>query len=539
MRFAGKVHDGLMDTWAEVDLGTTPPTVSVPRHYNAASDFIDRHLAQGRAKRVAVVDRDGEHSYEVLSQRVNRVGNALAETGVRMESRVAMCLLDTLDFPAVFWGAIKIGAVPIPLNTLLTTHDYDYMLRDSRAHTLVVSAELYEIFAPILDRQPHLANVIVAGSGTVRPQLASCIEAASAELRPAPTTADDIAFWLYTSGSTGNPKGSMHLHGDLVHTAVLYGVETLGLVPDDVVFSAAKLFFAYGLGNGMSFPFYTGATAVLLAERPTPEAVLGVFQAHQPTIYYGVPTLYSAILADLANDTNRSSRRLRRCVSAGEALPEGVARDWERRFGVPILDGLGSTEMLHIFLSNRPGDIRHGTSGKAVPGYDLKVLTDAGDPVAAGEMGELWVSGPSTAVAYWNQRAKSVATFQGPWTRTGDKYIVDDDGYYVYCGRTDDMLKVSGNWVSPFEVESALIEHEAVMEAAVVGHPDDHDLIKPKAFVVLKEPGRAGEMLAEELKQFVKGNLAPYKYPRWIEFSDGLPKTATGRSSASCCVPDR
>lgn len=526
-----------MGLWAEVDLSTVPPTVSVPRQYNAASDFVDRHLAQGQGKRVAVIDRDGQHTYEALSERVNRVGNALRAAGVRMESRVAMCLLDTLDFPAVFWGALKIGAVPIPLNTLLTTDDYDYMLRDSRAHTLIVSAELYEAFAPIIDEQPHLVNVIVSGpspspsSGTTRQvqELARCIEGVSASLEPASTTGDDIAFWLYTSGSTGKPKGSMHLHSDIVHTAVLYGLEILGIEPDDVVFSAAKLFFAYGLGNGMSFPFYVGATAVLLDDRPTPESVLGILQAHQPTIYYGVPTLYGAILADPANDASRSSPRLRRCVSAGEALPEGVARDWEGRFGVPILDGLGSTEMLHIFLSNRMDDIRYGTSGKAVPGYDLQVLGDNGEGVAAGEIGELCVSGPSSAVSYWNQRAKSVATFQGPWTRTGDKYLVDDDGYYVYCGRTDDMLKVSGNWVSPFEVESALIEHEAVIEAAVVGHTDERDLIKPKAFVVLKDPERAGEALAEELKQFVKGTLAPYKYPRWIEFSRALPKTATGK----------
>jgi benzoate-CoA ligase family protein len=518
-----------MSSWASVDPSTVPPQVTVPRRYNAAVDFIDRHLGAGIADRTAVIDDRGGYTYRDLAQRVNRAGNALRALGVGMESRVAMCMLDAVDFPAVFWGAIKIGAVPVPLNTLLTPQDYDYMLRDSRAHTLVVSGALYDVLAPVLARQPHLRNVVIAGEEGSGLRLASLMGEAPEALEAADTTADDVAFWLYTSGSTGSPKGSMHLQSDLVHTAALYGLGVLGIEAGDVVFSAAKLFFAYGLGNGMTFPLHAGATAVLMAERPTPAAVMRVLATHRPTVFYGVPTLYGAILADPANQRDAGSPRLRRCVSAGEALPEGVAVAWEERFGVPILDGLGSTEMLHIFLSNRPGDVRYGTSGKPVPGYAVKVVDDEGAAVAPGELGELWVSGPSSAVAYWNQRTKSLAAFQGPWTRTGDKYRQDADGYYVYCGRTDDMLKVSGNWVSPFEVESALIEHEEVMEAAVVGHPDESRLIKPKAFVVLKNSARASDALAEELKQFVKGRLAPYKYPRWVEFRDALPKTATGK----------
>jgi 4-hydroxybenzoate-CoA ligase/benzoate-CoA ligase len=348
-------------------------------------------------------------------------------------------------------------------------------------------------------------------------------------LHCAPTTADDVAFWLYSSGSTGAPKGAVHLQRDLAATAVLYGQNVLGVRPDDVVFSAAKLFFAYGLGNGMTFPLHAGATAVLLHERPTPEAVMKILKDHQPTIFYGVPTLYGSILADPNNQREAGSTRLRICTSAGEALPEDVGRRWEERFGAAILDGLGSTEMLHIFLSNRHGEVRYGTSGMAVPGYELKIVADDGHEVAQGEMGELVVKGPSTAVAYWNQREKSIQTFRGAWTHTGDKYYVDEDGYYRYAGRGDDMLKVGGIWVSPFEVEGALIANEKVLEAAVVGYPDGEGLIKPKAFVVLQGGINAGQALVEELQAFVKNRLAPYKYPRWIEFVETLPKTATGK----------
>lgn len=507
-----------------------PRFLELPRRYNAASHFIDRHLAEGRGDKIAFIDDKGSYSYAELAARVNRAGNLLKAQGVRPEQRVMLALLDSIDFPAMFFGAMKIGAVPIPVNTLLTTQDYDFFLRDSRAVVLVVSDALVEKFRPIISDQPYLEKVLISGQvpPTVTP-LSKLLSEQSDQLGAVATTPDDVGFWLYSSGSTGSPKGAMHLHGDLVHTAVLYGQEVLGIREDDVVFSAAKLFFAYGLGNAMTFPLHVGATAVLMAERPTPAAVMQRLKQHQATIFYGVPTLYAGILADRSITKESGSARLRRCVSAGEALPEEIGKRWEKLFGVEILDGIGSTEMLHIFLSNRPGDVRYGTTGVAVPGYDLKIVGESGHKVEQGEIGELLVSGPSSAVAYWNNRAKSLATFHGPWTRTGDKYLQTKDGYYVYAGRSDDMLKVSGIWVSPFEVESALQAHPKVLEVAVVAHADSDDLIKPKAYVVLKDGVGADEALAGELQAFVKDRLAPYKYPRWIEFVSELPKTATGK----------
>jgi len=521
-----------MPEFATIDISKSPPAIDVPRDYNAAVDFIDRHLAEGRGGKVAVIDDRGQYTYAELAERVNRAGNMLKSLGVGMEQRVLMCMLDSIDFMALFWGAIKIGALPVPVNTLLTSKDYDFMLRDTRAAVIVVSAPLFEKFEPVLAGQPFVRTVVVddkgAGSGAHK-SLEALLAAADTALEAAPTVCDDAAFWLFSSGSTGAPKGAVHLQSDILYTAAYYGQGVLGIREDDVVFSAAKLFFAYGLGNGMTFPLQVGATAVLMAERPTPDSVLGTLKRHEPTIYYGVPTLYGAILADPANDRSKGSPRLRACVSAGEALPKDVAERWVERFGVDILDGLGSTEMLHIFLSNHHGKVRYGTSGTAVPGYRLKIVGEDGMEVPQGEIGELLVSGPSSAVCYFNNRAKSLATFEGPWTRTGDKYTQDADGYFVYAGRTDDMLKVSGIWVSPFEVESALVAHDKVLEAAVVGHEDADRLIKPKAFIVLKEGVEASDRLSDELKLFVKHRLAPYKYPRWIEFRAELPKTATGK----------
>ena len=551
---------------ATVDSSTVPATIDLPREYNAAVEFIDANLAKGRAEKTAFIDASGGFTYGELAERVNRAGNALRALGAGMETRVLMCVLDDIDFPAVFWGAIKAGCVPVPINTLLTSDDYAHLLRDSRARIVVVSDALLDRFAPALADRPHVEQVVIAGdegrggtptpariesgvtpaetaradsadrtglsavtAGPGRHRLSDLLAGASPHLDPAPTTRDDVAFWLYTSGSTGTPKGSMHLHRDLVVTAVHYGVGTLGIREDDLVYSAAKLFFAYGLGNGMTFPFYVGATAVVLAGRPTPDAVMAVLREHRPTIFYGVPTLYGAMLALPADATGDGASRLRLAVSAGEALPAEIGAAWEERFGAPILDGLGSTEMLHIFLSNRRGDVRYGTSGTAVPGYRLRLVAETGEPAAPGEIGELWVSGDSSAVAYWNQREKSLDTFHGPWTRTGDKYVVDGEGRYHYCGRTDDMLKVGGQWVSPFEVESALLGHEAVLEAAVVGAEDERGLVKPKAFVVPREGVETDEAFAAALKEFVKDRLAPFKYPRWIEFAADLPKTATGK----------
>jgi benzoate-CoA ligase family protein len=498
-------------------------SVTLPREYNAAAHFVDRHVTEGRAGKVAFVDDAGSITYGGLAERVARAGSALRAIGVEAEQRVALCMLDGIDFPSVFWGAMKAGIVPVPLNTLLTTADYTYMLGDSRARALVVSDALYDKLAPAASASPFLGRVVRTS------ELPALLDEASPRLDAAPTCPDDVAFWLYSSGSTGTPKGAVHLHSHLVQTATLYGQGVLGVREDDVVFSAAKLFFAYGLGNAMTFPMHVGATAVLMAERPTPAAVMRTMHRHQPTIFCGVPTLFAAILADAALDAGAGSRRLRASISAGEALPRHVGERWRERFGTDILDGIGSTEMLHIFLSNRHGNVRYGTSGKPVPGYDVKIVDDAGEPVADGEEGALWVRGPSACAGYWNQREKSLATFHGPWTRTGDRYVRDADGYYTYAGRADDMLKVGGIWVSPFEVESALGAHEAVLEAAVVGHADDEGLVKPRAYVVLKKRDDASDALAEELKAFVKVRLAPYKYPRWIVFTGELPKTATGK----------
>ncbi|HEY3817754.1 MAG TPA: benzoate-CoA ligase family protein [Polyangiaceae bacterium] len=495
----------------------------LPRDYNAAVDFIDGHVGAGRASKRAFVDDERALTYGELAEGVARVGSALLGLGVLPEQRVAMCMLDSVDFPCVFWGAIKAGLVPVPLNTLLTTPDYAFMLRDCRARALVVSDALHDKVAPAAAASPYLRHLVRTS------ELPALLAAAAPQLDAAATCPDDVAFWLYSSGSTGAPKGAVHLHANLTATAELYGTGVLGVREDDVVFSAAKLFFAYGLGNGMTFPLRAGATAVLLGERPTAAAVMRTLKVHEPTIFAGVPTLFASILSDESLDRAAGSPRLRVSISAGEALPRHVGERWRERFGTDILDGIGSTELLHIFLSNRHGDVRYGTSGKPVPGYELRLVDPNGEPVAEGEEGALWVRGPSACAGYWNQREKSLATFHGPWTRTGDRYTRDADGYYTYGGRDDDMLKVGGIWVSPFEVESALGAHSAVLEAAVVGHADDEGLVKPRAFVVLKTAGDASEALAGELKAFVKGRLAPYKYPRWIVFVTELPKTATGK----------
>ena len=521
-----------MPSLSAADHRASPPRIHVPRDYNAAHDLIERNLAAGRGHKVAYIDDNGSYTYGDLAERVNRCAGALVALGLRPEERVLLCHLDAIDFPAVFLGAIKAGIVPIAVNTLLTTADYDYMLRDSRARVLVVSAPLLPAFAPILSAHRNLSRVIVSGASDDalggHASLAVLTAAASPSFAPVETTCDDVCFWLYSSGSTGSPKGTVHLHSSLVQTAELYAKPILGIREDDVVFSAAKLFFAYGLGNALTFPLAVGATVVLMAERPSPPAVFARLKNHRPTIFYGVPTLFAALLAN-PDLPRREELALRCCTSAGEALPAEIGRRWTERFGVEILDGIGSTEMLHIFLSNRPGAVHPGTTGQPVPGYELRIVGDDGVPVAQGQVGELQIKGPTAAMGYWNNRDKTRDTFQGAWTRSGDKYSIDADGYYVYSGRSDDMLKVGGIYVSPVEVEAALITHPAVLEAAVVGRADDEKLVKPQAYVVLKTGHDGTAALADELRQYVKERLAPYKYPRWIEFIDELPKTATGK----------
>jgi len=510
--------------------GATVTGVELPTEFNAATHFIDSHLEAGRAGNVAVIDDAGSYTYGELAKRMNQAGNALLKLGLSPETRYAMCMLDSVDFPAAFWGGMKAGLVPIAVNTLLTSEHYDYILSDSRARALLVSEALIDQFRPILHNHPALEHIIVVGrNGHGYPRLDELMTDAPDDLQAADTHRDDVGFWLYSSGSTGNPKGVKHLHRNLVATAELYGKGVLGIREDDVIFSAAKLFFAYGLGNGMTFPFSVGATAVYMAGRPTPESVMQVMATHQPTIFCGVPTLFAAILGTPEEASPGAGGRLRTCISAGEALPENIGKRWTERFGVEILDGIGSTEMLHIFLSNWPGKVRYGTSGTPVPGYRAKLVEQDGSEVGVGEIGELLIHGPSAAEGYCKQREKSLDTFMGWWTRTGDKYLVDKDGYYHYCGRTDDMFKSGGNWVSPFEVESAIISHDKVLEAAVIPHTDDRGNLKPKAYVVLKDGVEPSSALSEELQQFVQQHLENWKYPRWIEFLEGLPKTATGK----------
>lgn len=501
-----------------------------PQEYNATTGFLDDNIAAGRADKAAFIDRTGEHTYGELAKKANRFGNLLKSLGVRREERVACCLIDTIDFPTAMFGGMKLGAVPVLINTLLTPDTYQYILSDCRARVLVVSSELYPVFESIIPEIPSLEHVIVSGEAAGgHPLMADLLDGQSNDLETVATSKDDVAFWLYSSGSTGQPKGVQHQHSSMMYTAKLYGQPILGIREDDVVFSAAKLFFAYGLGNGISFPMSVGATTILFEGRPTPDAVMDVLQKHQPTIYYGVPTLYAAILANADYTRATASDKMRIAASAGEPLPADLGDKWEERFGCSILDGVGSTEMLHIYVSNREGDVHYGTSGYPVPGYEIRLADDDGNDVPDGEVGEMVVKGPSVSAGYWNRREKSLATFVGPWMWTGDKYIHLGGDIYQYAGRTDDMFKSGGNWVSPFDVESALIEHDGVLEAGVIPYADDAGNLKPKAFVVLNTGVQGDDALADELKEFVKDRLELWKYPRWIEFTDELPKTATGK----------
>jgi len=508
------------------------------RPYNAASDFVDANVARGLGKKVAFVDPDRSLTYEELKSRSIRFAHSLRSLGLEQEDRIALLLHDTVDYPAAFWGALRAGIVAIPLNTYLNVALYNYILADSRASVLVAAAPLARSIWSIVDRLPCLKTVILVGA--TEPDKAGfhgrdvhlfeeLLMKASDKPITANTVSDEVAFWMYTSGSTGEPKGVKHVHSSLMATARLFGQGVLGIREDDVVHSASKLFFSYGLGNAMTFPLSVGATAALWPHRPSPEGVFEIMRRHRPTIFYGVPSLYTALLSHREICRGAGSDRLRICVSAGEALPAHIGERWRDIVGVDVLDGLGSTEMLQTFLSNRPGDIRYGSTGKPVSGYEVRIVDEAGRELGTDEIGELIVRGPSAGEGYWHQRAKSRCTFVGEWTHTGDKYRRDRDGYYYYCGRTDDMFKVSGMWVSPFDVEAALVSHEAVLEAAVIGKEDADGLVKPKAFIVLKDGFVADDALVETLKSHVKQQAGSWKFPRWIELRKTLPRTATGK----------
>ena len=514
---------------SELGMNSESSSDSRPGSYNAVSWLLDRNVEEGRGGKLAYTDTVSELTYGELQTASRRLANLLRRLGVRREERVAMIMMDTVDFPVVFLGAIRAGVVPVPLNTLLTSDQYAYVLADCRARVLFVSEALYPAVKDVIGRMTELEYVVVSGDHAFgHKKLGDELARESDAFTTVATHPDEPAFWLYSSGSTGMPKGVRHLHASLEATANTYARQVLGIREDDVCLSAAKLFFAYGLGNALTFPMSVGATTILNPERPTPAAMFALMNRYNPSVFYGVPTLFAAMLNDETLKQERCGNRLRICTSAGEALPESVGKSWNARFGVDILDGVGSTELLHIFLSNAPGDIKYGSSGRPVPGYRVRLVDEGGNEVADNEVGEMLVHAPSAGDGYWNQRDKSRSTFEGCWTRTGDKYVRDADGRYTFCGRSDDMFKVSGIWVSPFEVESALITHPAVLEAAVVPNADHEGLLKPKAFVVLRAEAKR-EGLDEALKDHVKHKIGVWKYPRWIEIVEGLPKTATGK----------
>jgi benzoate-CoA ligase family protein len=510
----------------------------VPELFNAALHFVDRNVELGRGAKTAIECGDQRLTYADVLANVNRCANALGSLGLGLEARVTVLLPDCPEFVACFFGAMKLGAVAIPTNTLLKPHDYRYMLEDSRSRLLVVSTSLWPSIEPILRDLHHVSAIAViddmgAGVPANAPlpvvDFRQALAAASPECSPYPTSKDDAAFWLYSSGTTGFPKGTIHLHHDMVFCCDHFGAHVLGITERDRTYSVAKLFFAYGLGNALYFPFGVGATTILHPGRPVPETVLELAARTKPTIFFAVPTAYAAML-DVPDGSSRfdlSSARFG--VSAGEALPADIFRRWKEAFGFDILDGIGSTEAAHMFISNRLGAIRPGSSGKLVDGYDARIVDAEGKQVPVGQTGRLQIAGDSIAAGYWNRHEKTKATFLGDWLDTGDTYRLDEDGFYWHAGRSDDMLKVGGQWVSPVEVESTLIEHPAVLEAGVVGVPDEADLIKPVAYVVLRRGQTASDQLAGELQAFVKERLAPFKYPRAVHFLDELPKTATGK----------
>ena len=509
-------------------------TQSPDQSFNFAQFVID--INSSRPDKVAFIDDSRQITYAELASNIRRFASALSSLNIQQEQRVLLVMLDTIDLPVAFLGCLYAGVVPVVVNTLLQSSDYAYMLGHSHARAVFVSDALYPNIKKTLQinsKKPEAdIPVIISGDATsATPGVASfssLLEKHTEQAEPAETHRDDIAFWLYSSGSTGRPKGTVHTHANLYWSAELYGKQTLQIRETDITFSAAKLFFAYGLGNGLTFPLSVGATCILMSERPTAEAIFERLTVHKPTLFFGAPTLYASMLAS-PQLPDRSEMNLRACVSAGESLPEALGTRFTDHFKCQILDGIGSTEMLHIYISNTHEDVHYGTTGKPVPGYEIELRDAQGLPVPQDTIGDLYVRGPTAALMYWTNREKSRSTFLGDWTKTGDKFICNEQGYYIYSGRSDDMMKISGQYVSPIEVEATLMSHDAVLECAVVGKPDDAGLLKAHAYIILKEEREASDDLAKELQQFVKARLTPHKYPRYIHFVAELPKTATGK----------
>jgi benzoate-CoA ligase len=509
---------------------TRPIVVEVPERFNAAAFFVDRHLAEGRGSRAVFRYRGRRVTYADLAERINRFGNALLELGVEIENRVLLLLPDCPEFAEAFWGAIKIGAVAVPVNPWLTGTDYAFLFQDSRAKVVVAGAEAAGQVIPLLGQCRSLRHVLVVGdSPTGALGYDDLLARASASLEPADTSREDVALWGYTSGSTGKPKAAIHLQQDFLYAADLVGGQIFGIGSDDLIFSASKLFFVYGLGNSLYFPARAGAASILVPERIEAERAFEVIAAERPTVFFTVATLYARMLQVEGAERRYDLSSLRLCVSSGEALPTAVFHAWKSRFGHELLDVVGSTEALHDFIANRPGEVRPGSSGRVIPGFEARLVDDRGNPVMQGNVGHLLIKAPTAAPYYWRRPAQTRATMLGEWLRTGDMFYEDSDGYYYFCGRSDDMLKVGGMWVSPIEVEGAIVEHPAVVEAGVIGRPDDDGLTKSHAFVVLKPGSAPSDQLAQEIREFVRKRLAGYKAPRWVDFVPDLPKTATGK----------
>ena len=507
------------------------PVVEVADQFSIADYLVDRHVREGRGNRTAILCGDESVTYAQVAERSNRVANGLQSIGLRREERVLLLLLDTPEFAYSFFGAQKLGAVPIPTNTLLKSQDYRYMLNDSRARVAIVSEPLLQQLVAIPRHElPYLDHIVVDGTASGGDTTFSQLLAASPLFDIAQTSKDDAAFWLYSSGTTGFPKGAVHLHHDILHTVVCYAQGVLGITAADRTFSVAKLFFAYGLGNALTFPFAVGATTILWPGPPTPPNVYAQIERFKPTLFFSVPTNYGQLLAHHREGSDFELSSIRQAVSAGEALPKALYDRFKDRFGVEILDGIGSTEILHIFISNRAGRARPGSAGELVPGYEARIVDDAGLDVEDGTVGNLLIKGDSTCAYYWNKHERTKSTIEGHWIRTGDKFYRDTDGYYWYAGRADDMLKVGGVWVSPVEIENTLVEHPAVQEAGVIGRGDADNLEKPMAYIVLTKEYVPSSELARELQDFVRSKIAEYKRPRWIEFVEALPKTATGKT---------